>query len=89
MQAITARYVPATSTRGSRMTAHCAVGSITIPFPHELSDAEPYVAAAQALIRDMGWTADEGYAGRWTFGELGPNQYVFVYAAPGQDGFTM
>jgi hypothetical protein len=49
MQAIYTKYLPATNSRGSRIKATCDAGSITIPYPYELSGDEVHRAAAKAL----------------------------------------
>lgn len=49
MQAILTKYLPATNLRGSRIKASCERGSITIPYPHELSGEHCHIAAADAL----------------------------------------
>ena len=50
MQAITTKYLPATNHRGARIKAICARGSITIPFPHELSGNAIHIAAVSELV---------------------------------------
>ena len=50
MQSIHSKYLPANDTRGSRIKAKCARGSITIPFPHELTGDETHRAAVLALV---------------------------------------
>jgi hypothetical protein len=50
MQAIQTKYLPATNYRGSRIKASCERGSITIPYPHELSGDEVHRAAVYALL---------------------------------------
>ena len=50
MQAIETKYLPATNTRGSRIKATCERGSITIPYPHELSGDACHIAAADTLV---------------------------------------
>lgn len=49
MQAILTKYLPATNVRGSRIKAICDRGSLTIPYPHELSGDAVHIAAADAL----------------------------------------
>ena len=49
MQAIHTKYLPATNSRGSRIKATCDAGSVTIPYPHELSGDEVHRKAAKAL----------------------------------------
>lgn len=50
MQAIQTKYLPPTNHRGSRIKATCERGSITIPYPHELSGDEVHREAARALL---------------------------------------
>jgi len=49
MQAIQTKYIGATNSRGSRIKATCDAGTITIPYPRELSGDECHRAAAKAL----------------------------------------
>jgi hypothetical protein len=49
MQAIQTKYLPATNTRGSRIKATCERGSVTIPYPDELSGDAVHRHAAAAL----------------------------------------
>ena len=50
MQAIQTKFLSATDTRGSCIKAKCARGSVTIPFPHELSGDDIHRAAVLALV---------------------------------------
>jgi len=50
MQAIQSKYLPATNSRGSRIKATCERGSITIPYPHDLSGDECHRFAVTALV---------------------------------------
>lgn len=50
MQAIVTKRLPTTNFRGSRIKASCASGSVTIPYPHELSGQAVHRAAADALV---------------------------------------
>lgn len=50
MQAIVTKYLGATNTRGSRIKAICDRGTITIPYPHELSGDAVHTAAVRALV---------------------------------------
>lgn len=66
--AITTKYLGPTNTRGGRIKASAKSGrslSITIPYPHELSQSEAHAAAARALCERMSWTPaalHQGYA---------------------------
>ena len=59
MQAITTKYVSATNTRGSRIKASCQAGSISIPYPSELTGQACHRAAAEVLAQKMGWTGPD------------------------------
>jgi hypothetical protein len=50
MQAIRTKYLPATYFRCSRIKAVCKRGSITIPYPHEMSGDEVHRQAVRALV---------------------------------------
>lgn len=50
MQAIQTKYLPYTNTRGSRIKASCERGSLTIPYPHELSGDEVHREAVRQLL---------------------------------------
>lgn len=50
MQAIVTKYLPPTNTRGARVKATCARGSVMISFPHELSGDDVHRKAADALV---------------------------------------
>lgn len=50
MQAIQTKYLPATDSKGSRIKAKCARGSIVIPYPHELTGDDIHRAAVMALV---------------------------------------
>jgi hypothetical protein len=61
MQAIVTRYLGPTDYRGSRIKATCDAGSITIPYPHELSGEDVHRKAAEALVDRLGWNEAGGY----------------------------
>lgn len=50
MQAIQTRYLPCSNVRGSRIKAFCERGSVTIPYPHELSGDAVHILAAKTLV---------------------------------------
>jgi hypothetical protein len=72
-QAIVPRYIAPTNHRGARVKATCNAGSVTIPYPYELSGAEPHAVAVRALLEKLQWS------GAWVAGGM-PNGagYVFV-----------
>lgn len=56
MQAIRTRYHGPTDTRGSRITASCEAGKLTVPYDYALDIGENHRAAALALAEKLGWT---------------------------------
>lgn len=50
MQAIITKYLPATNTKPSRISAKCARGSIIVSYPHELSGDACHVYAVDQLV---------------------------------------
>jgi len=77
MQAIQTKYLSPTNSRGARIKATCAAGSITISYPYDLSGQACHRAAVDALLFDLGWDKD-------TFppllgGQLNNSDYVFVF----------
>jgi len=81
MQAILTRYLPITSSRGSRIKAIAAAGSVTIPYPHELDTESAHRAAALALRERLDWTAD--YYGDLATGQLPSGDYCHVFVKRG------
>lgn len=77
MQAIQTKYLSATNTKGSRIKATCAAGSITIDYPHELSGMAVHAAAAKVLVNKLGW--DDAHYGGLMGGQLASGDYVFVF----------
>jgi hypothetical protein len=72
MQAIQTKYMGPTNTKGSRIKATCAAGSVTIDYPHELSGMDCHAKAAYALLAKMHW--DYKLVG----GQLANGDYAFV-----------
>jgi hypothetical protein len=57
--AIFTKYLGPTNYRGGRIKAWAKSGgklSVTISYPHELSQSQAHAAAAVALLDKMGWT---------------------------------
>jgi hypothetical protein len=77
MQAIITKYFGPTNSRGSRIKATCAAGSVTISYPHELSGQACHRAAADALVQKMGW--NDAHYGGLMGGQLPSGEYVFVF----------
>ena len=55
-QAIVTRYHGPTNTRGSRVSAKCAGGRVSVPYDHELNAGDNHAAAAASLAAKLGWT---------------------------------
>ena len=77
MQAIQTRYLSPTNARGSRIKAWCAAGSVTIPYPHELTGQACHRAAAEALTVKLGWV--EPMYAPLLGGALPNGDYAFVF----------
>lgn len=77
MQAILTKYFGPTNSRGSRIKAQCAAGSITIGYPHELSGMACHAKAAKALVEKLGW--DHHHYGDLMGGQLPNGDYAFVF----------
>lgn len=78
-QAIVTRFLPPTGPRGSRVTARCAAGRLTLSWDHALNSDQNHTDAALALAERLGWT----YPGHgWVGGGLPDGAgYAFVLAA--------
>lgn len=74
MQAIETKYHGPTYTKGSRISARCEAGRITLERDSALGIGENHRAAAVALILKLGWY------GHWAMGAVPglPNGYVVV-----------
>jgi hypothetical protein len=75
MQAIQTKYLSPTNTRGARIKATCAAGSITISYPHELSGQAVHRKAAEALVSKLQWDEIANLLG----GCLPNGDYCFVF----------
>jgi hypothetical protein len=80
MQAIQTRYLGPTNTRGSRIKAWCAAGSITIPYPHELNGQAVHREAANALALKLGWITLSSIP--MLGGQLPNGDHAFVFNLP-------
>lgn len=72
MQAIQTRYLRPTDTKGARIKAWAEAGSVTIPYPHELSGQAVYRKAAQLLADRFGWNY------KYLGAQLPTGDYAFV-----------
>ena len=82
-QAIVTKYIGPTNTRGSRIKATAAAGSIFMPRDDSLSIEKNHAKAAQLLADKYGWP------GRWFQGGS-PNEcdYCFVSCEDGVPAFA-
>jgi hypothetical protein len=78
MQAIRTRYHGPTNTRGSRISAQCEAGRLSVPYAHELSLDENHKATARALRDKLGWNTYKGYSP--AFGGSFDGDTYFVFA---------
>lgn len=78
MQAIRTKYIGPTDTKGARIKATAQAGSVTIPYPHEMSGMHCHAAAAAALIDKLDFPRGE-YDG----GQLPDGSYCFVLRGSG------
>jgi hypothetical protein len=69
MQAIQTKYLSATDSKGSRIKATCERGSITIPYPYELSGEFVHRLAVTKLVWKF---LEEDYAKNRTAPESNP-----------------
>ena len=74
MQAIEVKYLAPTNTRGSRLKATAAAGSITVAFDYG-SDC-PELDAAWSLMNKLGWNKE--HYGTLAGGVIPNGNYVFV-----------
>jgi len=77
MQAIQTRYLGPTNTRGARIKAWAAAGSVTISYPYELSGQAVHRKAAEELVNKLGW--NDAYYGGLLGGQLESGDYAFVF----------
>jgi hypothetical protein len=80
MQAIQTRYLGPTNTRGARIKAWAAAGSITISYPYELSGQACHRSAAEELVKKLDWIHSN--YGDLLGGQLESGDYVFVFNSP-------
>lgn len=73
VQAIITKYHGPTDTRGSRISATCASGKTSIPYPYHLEGIAAHADAARELCEKL------GLVGRFTSGHLPDGRYVFTF----------
>lgn len=73
-QAIRTRYHGPTNTRGSRISAKCEGGTLSVPYDHAENDYGNHRAACMALVERLGW-ARLARDGRYEAGVFGGDFY--------------
>lgn len=58
MQTIKTTFLPATNLKGSRLKASSYAGSLTIPYPHDLSNEEAHARVAVLFAKKKGWKGE-------------------------------
>lgn len=83
MQAILTKYLSPTNTRGARIKATAHAGSVVVGYDHRMNVDGNHAAAAETLVRKLGWGPEEGkaYEGAWVRGQLPDGDYCHVLAA--------
>jgi hypothetical protein len=89
-QSIETKYLCPTSTKGSRIKAECARGSITLHWDDALNTDENHIAAADALIarflqEDATRYGQDAKKNPWgaprSVGQIASGNYVHVFTA--------
>jgi hypothetical protein len=79
-QAIVTKYIGPSNTRGSRIKARAAAGSVTVPYNHALNIENNHAAATKALAAKLNWS------GGWYIGGMPDDTgFVFVTTEPGDE----
>jgi len=78
LQAITTKYLAPTNSRGARIKATAAAGSVTVPYDHALNAFDNHHAAALAFARKYGWLSDDE-ARAYAMGALPDGGYVLAF----------
>ena len=79
LQAITTKYLAPTNTRGARVKATAAAGSVTIPWDYAYDGSTNHYAAARSLAWRCLWTDDTGEIRPHAFGALHDGGYVLAF----------
>lgn len=77
MQAIHTKFLSPTDSRGARIKAVHACGSLTVEYPHELSGQACHRFAAEKLAQKYGLNKPE--YGALLGGQLADGSYCFVF----------
>lgn len=69
MQAITTKYISATSNRTAHIRAACAAKRISIPYDYGLDEEMNHHKAAKELVRKLDWNPIAVHTGQLPTGE--------------------
>jgi len=87
MAAIKTRWMRPTNKRGSRVKATCQAGSVTLSWDDSLNTDGNHQAAANALLRKVGWTREGGATYAPMVGGCIDGDYYWVFeSGPIADG---
>ncbi len=79
MQAIHTKFIAPTNTRGARIKATCAAGSITIGYSYEMVGQAAFRAAAVALQNKLIQEHGRSWSGELLGGCLPDGSYCFIF----------
>lgn len=89
MQAIQTKYHGPTNHTGSRFTARCDAGRVTVPYNHAEGIEENHKRAAATLARKLGWAVrSTGKVESFVSGSLPDGSYCHVFTTRA-DGWTV
>lgn len=80
MKAIQTKFIGPTNTLGSRIIARCDGGKVTMSYDHALNSTQNHSAAAETLMRKMGWS------GRVEAGTLPDGTMAHVFGSLDKEG---
>lgn len=84
-QAIITKWIGPTNTRGSKVKARCAGGSVTLHYDDALNLDENHHRAAFALRVKMGWDGS-AILGALVGGTIFDGRMVWVFTGSGNNG---
>ena len=89
MQAIVTKYFGPTNTKGSRIKATCAAGSLTVSVDNRWDQTQNHAKAAAMLVAKLGWVPSQGrYAEKWFSAGL-PNGDCVHVCGNNDEGFEV
>lgn len=78
-QAIVTKYHGPTNHRGSRVSARCYAGRITVAVDYSLTSGEAHAAAMRALVEKLSVASGgDGWRGNWTGGHAADGSTVWT-----------